>query len=156
MRAPALRPGDSAGCAGGSGSNLYTGSRHQERTDLWASAAVHHRPVSSGVGQTPPGGQLIPSARSPRSHARAGWRSASGASSTRSAKLSAIMEAISTRSLLPRRASQSRPVWRLCFLARQSSQSAVLLVLRLRRYWVRLGSSAGLAYLIAKGPVELI
>src|SRR3954449_4378241 len=58
MRAPALRPGDSAGCAGGSGSNLYTGSRHQERTDLWASAAVHHRPVSSGVGQTPPGGQL--------------------------------------------------------------------------------------------------
>src|SRR3954468_11344799 len=40
MRAPALRPGDSAGCSGGSGSNLYTGSRHQERTDLGASAAL--------------------------------------------------------------------------------------------------------------------
>src|SRR4029453_13671240 len=63
MRAPAQRPGDSAGCSGGSGSNSYTGSRHQERTDLWASAAVHHRPVSSGVGQTPPGGQLIPLAK---------------------------------------------------------------------------------------------
>src|SRR3954462_12769427 len=32
--------GDSAGCSGGSGSNLYTGSRHQERTDLGASAAL--------------------------------------------------------------------------------------------------------------------
>src|SRR4051794_23756171 len=40
--------------------NLYTGSRHQERTDLSASAAVHYRPVSSGAGQAPPGGQLIP------------------------------------------------------------------------------------------------
>src|SRR4051794_4947190 len=59
MRAPALRPGDSAGCSGGSGSNSYTGSRHQERTDLRADAAVHYRPVSSGAGQTLPGGQLI-------------------------------------------------------------------------------------------------
>src|SRR3954469_9062886 len=59
MRAPAQRPGDSAGCSGGSGSNSYAGSWHQERTDLRASAAVHHRPVSSGAGQTPPGGQLI-------------------------------------------------------------------------------------------------
>src|SRR3954452_7404011 len=60
MRAPAQRPGDSAGCAGGSGSNSYTGSRHQERTDLRADAALHHRSVSSGAGQAPPGGQLIP------------------------------------------------------------------------------------------------
>src|SRR3954467_6852235 len=59
MRAPAQRPGDSAGCAGGSGSNLYTGSRHQDRTDLRADAALHYRPVSSGAGQTLPGGQLI-------------------------------------------------------------------------------------------------
>src|SRR3954465_13458852 len=60
MRAPAQRLGDSAGCSEGSGSNSYAGSGHQERTDLRASAAVHHRPVSSGAGQTPPGGQLIP------------------------------------------------------------------------------------------------
>src|SRR4051794_13861104 len=60
MRAPAQRPGDSAGGAGGSGSNSYTGSRHQERTDLRADAALHHRSVSSGAGQAPPGGQLIP------------------------------------------------------------------------------------------------
>src|SRR5215204_6130513 len=59
MRAPAVRPGDSAGCSGGSGSNLYTGSQHQERTDLRADAALHHRSVSSGAGQAPPGGQLI-------------------------------------------------------------------------------------------------
>src|SRR4051794_8649041 len=68
MRAPAQRPGDSAGCSGGSGSNSYTGSYagsyagswHQDRTDLRASAAVHHRPVSSRAGQAPSGGQLIP------------------------------------------------------------------------------------------------
>src|SRR5215210_6354270 len=59
MRAPAQRLGNSAGCSGGSGSNLYTGSRHQERTDLRASAAVHLRSVSSGAGQARPGGQLV-------------------------------------------------------------------------------------------------
>src|SRR3954471_4256428 len=63
MRAPAQRPGDSAGCSGGSGSTSYTGSYagswHQDRTDLRASAAVHHRPVSSRAGQAPSGGQLI-------------------------------------------------------------------------------------------------
>src|SRR3954469_10584720 len=58
-----LRPSGLAtvrGARGAYGSNLYTGSRHQERTDLRADAALHYRPVSSGAGQTLPGGQLIP------------------------------------------------------------------------------------------------
>src|SRR3712207_9501202 len=58
MRAPALRPGDSAGCARGSGSNLYTGSRHQERTDLRADAALHYTPFHPAPVRLRPMGNL--------------------------------------------------------------------------------------------------
>src|SRR5215207_9033643 len=64
MRAPALKPGNSAGCSGGSGSNLYTGSRHQERTDLRADAALHYTPFHPARVRFRPVGNLYQPARS--------------------------------------------------------------------------------------------